>query len=821
MSSAERFAPRAPAGGWRLPVLAAALLLAPPAAAQRAGHAAAGSAGGGAPTLLPVSAKGAPVSFFLDNGLLRLEFTRALNRVSFDRLVKIAGGSHVFVNDTPPERLWEVGVRQLPFPQGAGVFPVALQVHPGDALGPVTHSVSTVGGATTLTIRWYHCRPVAADASNFFHLTLRVEMDAGSPITRWNLEVENHMSGWALWYASLIHGFAQEAQDAYLVVPATGRLVRNPQASLAAAPTASAGYQVPFTNWQHFQLLPYYAADGHGVYYATHDGEATHAKFTNLFGYGNRYEVQSAWYPEDSSVSTGGARWASPYPVAMGVFDGDWWDAAQVYRSWAETQPILEKGKLLTRTDVPQWAKELVASNAGYVPANLADPSVVAETVNRWQGVRAYEGLQNEDYLLFHWGWYVPGTHGYFDPLPGIGNLFGALRSQGILSGVRVLSFSYGQGAPPSPCGSPTANGARLVNGTPDPFDPTGGTHLDPSTPFAACSMVDFVLNRLLPTGAINFFYDNPYFGDVCYEPSHGHPLGQGGEWLYDSVASVMQQTRAAARAVDPGFQTTHEASFEGYIRACDATGSGYAFAPPLFVAPAFAADETRIPLQSALVHDYTLMLTANELSDWWNLGAAFTNFNDLHFALAWGFDEGRRLNPVDPLLAAGWANHQLLDSGSPLAGVPELAQAIVSYAAFLNEAIAVKKTDYGRKYLTYGQRLRPLALAGVPSTTRTYNAVFSAPGTSYSIDAPAVLASVWRANDGSGDVGIVLTNHTAAPVSFTLALDSPAYGLDPAVPHDVTLLEPTATTFLQQFTASLSLPVSIAPRSIRVYEID
>ncbi|MGH7149671.1 MAG: hypothetical protein ACREIU_03175, partial [Planctomycetota bacterium] len=356
MRPAERFAPRGPARGRFLPLFAVPLLLALPCRAQRPGIAAGGSAGGGPATLLPVSAKGAPVSFSLDNGLLRLEFTRALNRVSFDRLVKIAGGAHAFVNDTPPARLWEVGVRQLPVPQGTGMFPVVLKVHPDDSIGPVSHSIATSGGTTTLTIRWYHCRPVAADSTNFFHLALRVEMDAGNPITRWNLEVENHMPGWALWYASLIHGFAQEAQDAYLVVPATGRLVRNPQASLAAYPTAAAGYLVPFTNWQHFQLFPYYAADGHGVYYATHDGKATHAKFTNLFGYGNRYELQSAWYPEDSSVSTNGSRWASPYPVAMGVFDGDWWDAAQVYRSWAETQPILEMGKLLARTDVPQWA---------------------------------------------------------------------------------------------------------------------------------------------------------------------------------------------------------------------------------------------------------------------------------------------------------------------------------------------------------------------------------------------------------------------------------------------------------------------------------
>ncbi|HET6201177.1 MAG TPA: DUF6259 domain-containing protein [Planctomycetota bacterium] len=774
------------------------------------------------PAMLPASPKAnAPDPFSIGNAQLRFEFTQTGDEVSFDKLMKLTGGVHSFVVDTPPGRLWEVGLRQLPVPQGAGVWPVVAKVRPSDCHGKVSRTTFTVGATTRLTIRWDDCRPVAGDPSNTFNLLLKIEIKAGSPIALWNFQVENHLPGWALYYVSLLHGFASEPQHTYLVVPATGRLIRDPQSSMAPNPTGSAGYGPPFTNWQHFQLFPYYTADGHGVYYATHDGKATYAKFTNLFGYGNRYEVQTAYYPENSSVSTVGTTYATPYPIAFGVFGGDWYDAAQIYRSWAENHAILEKGKLISRADVPQWFKDLTVTSFGYLPQPLTDPAAVANYVNDWVDVRSYQGLQGEDYYLFQEPWYEPSSLGYYQPLPGIDALFLALRNQGIYVGGRTLSFTYSQTAPPSPCGSAQANVATLVNGTYDPFDPTGGYHVNPFTTFAQCYLEDFVLNRLLPTHAVHFFYDNPYFTDVSYDPSHGNPLGQGGSWIYDRVATIMEQVRTVARTVEPRFVTTHEASAETYIRVSDSTGSGYTFFPPFFVSPGNAADETRIPLQSTLYHDYAILAAANEIADYYSLAGVFTNFEDLNFALAYGFDEGRQLNTVEPFLPVGFANHELLDPASPLGTTqPTLAQAIVDYTVFLNAVIQVKKSAYGKKYLTYGQRLRSLALPTLGTVTKTFNPIFAG-GATYTITASEVLHSVWKANDGTGDVGIVLTNYNPSPVTFTLGFDSSTFGLDPLATHTLTLLDPAGGTLIQTFAGSFSIPITIPAKSVRVYEVD
>ncbi|HKB14665.1 MAG TPA: DUF6259 domain-containing protein, partial [Planctomycetota bacterium] len=365
---------------------------------------------GSGPGVLGVAPKALQPSLFaVSNGLLRLEFTQTLNRIEFTKLVKMAGGTHVFTNDTPWDRFWEVGLRQLPIQQAAGVWPVLAKVHPSACVGPVTHGTAVSGGTTTLTISWNDCRPLASDPTNWFNLRLKIALTAGDPISRWNLEVENHLPGWALLYASVLHGFAQEPQDTYLVVPATGRLIRNPHSTLAPNPTGTGGYGLPITNWEPFQLFPYYTADGRGVYYATEDGEATYSKFTNLYGYGNRYEVQTAYYAENASLSTVGTTYATPYPIDVGVFNGDWYDAARIYRSWAQTQTILEKGKLIDRTDVPQWWKELTLTDVGYVPAgNLNATPVVNAYVNKWEAIRAYQGLQNDDYYLFQDLWFDP-----------------------------------------------------------------------------------------------------------------------------------------------------------------------------------------------------------------------------------------------------------------------------------------------------------------------------------------------------------------------------------------------------------------------------
>src|SRR4029453_16514405 len=53
-----------------------------------------------------------------------------------------------------------------------------------------------------------------------------------------------------------------------------------------------------------------------------------------------------------------GASFTIPYPVVVGFFQGDWFDAATLYRGWAIQRPWAQGGLLATRADVPAWYKQ-------------------------------------------------------------------------------------------------------------------------------------------------------------------------------------------------------------------------------------------------------------------------------------------------------------------------------------------------------------------------------------------------------------------------------------------------------------------------------
>ena len=46
-----------------------------------------------------------------------------------------------------------------------------------------------------------------------------------------------------------------------------------------------------------------------------------------------------ALYHEYTTLAEPGEDWESPYPVALGVTQGGWYDTADLYKRWAVRQP--------------------------------------------------------------------------------------------------------------------------------------------------------------------------------------------------------------------------------------------------------------------------------------------------------------------------------------------------------------------------------------------------------------------------------------------------------------------------------------------------
>ncbi len=139
-----------------------------------------------------------------------------------------------------------------------------------------------------------------------------------------------------------------DAEDDFLVFPmSAGVLMRNPQKN----------WPVDFGPWPSSpgplsaQFVTYQDASA-GIYLASRDSEG-HEKTLSIWkkedGFGLCHDYI---LPGDA-----GAEWQSPYSVSIGVTQGSWRDSADIYKTWAVTQPWCAK-TLAQRSDVPDWLRK-------------------------------------------------------------------------------------------------------------------------------------------------------------------------------------------------------------------------------------------------------------------------------------------------------------------------------------------------------------------------------------------------------------------------------------------------------------------------------
>jgi hypothetical protein len=241
--------------------------------------------------------------------------------------------------------------------------------------------------------------------------TLSVTVDDVSPLTTWQLSMTN---GEQLTIeqvaAPALVGLGQIGDDPsgdYLVYPsAAGILFQDPVHNFI--PHQGWGNQLYPGGWQNMQFLAYYSKQsGTGLYMASQDS-AGYAKTLHSTRLGNNWLLLDSTYLPPFQL---GGDVQVPYPVVLGVFHGDWYDAADLYRSWALQQPWAQAGPLATRADVPDWYKQTgmlgqVTTNPGWgSPWGFSTlPALAAD----WQS------RLTTPPLYFWWGWENRGP--WMDP---------------------------------------------------------------------------------------------------------------------------------------------------------------------------------------------------------------------------------------------------------------------------------------------------------------------------------------------------------------------------------------------------------------------
>jgi len=610
-------------------------------------------------------------------------------------------------------------------------------------------------------------------------VTMSVELPAGSAQAQWKLDVSHDSKDYGVWNAECPR------------IPNLRKLADDPTQNFVALSGGNGGgagegqlHPDPWNTmhpvvrtypcyYQSMQFNAWYGPDA-GLYLATHDGDM-HLKgfFINPTTTRTGKQVMSytlIHYPADSGVE--GTEFHQPYPAVIGVFHGDWYDAARLYRGWALDQVWCRLGPSHQRTDISPWIKNSawwtlmpVDREPNDRPAmrKLARTLPIEEVQKRGNRIdiessvakveRAYEYFGFPMVLWSNEWWEGGGDYSppRYTPLINLVPFLEELHARvpdAYFSGhtqpkrYSVQVAEYDEEVEWSL--EHTAEGHDAIE-APNPAE-TYDVHAYPC--WATKFWQDFWYDKSASSAALGldgFHIDElgsqTNFAHQCFNREHGHPIG-GGTLYADTRRNMLANIRKAARTQRPQFAAHHEVLCEIYIDLADA---GEVCTTP---------SNANIPMWEAVYHDYHLLM-GRRIIEWLDRNT---------FPL--GDRDGDEL--IDEFVSSygqtyiwgnqpSWTRIDILDYAPRVAAV-------------------IKRTMESRyraiDYLNFGDMMRPLV---VTEPLEEVMRIWRLCDTPENI-LPVVMNSVWKAPDGTE--GIVLFNITDQPQKISYRCDLSECGL-------------------------------------------
>lgn len=574
--------------------------------------------------------------------------------------------------------------------------------------------------------------------------------------------------------------------DTTLVFPrAHGRSWRNPF-------DAPRGYLVGtiepagLTGDMEMQFATLYDEAGNGLYWACYDGEGYHKREVLDNTVPGAIEFKLEHLPED--CLTPGQDYASPYPVALATYRGDWWDAARMYREWALQQKWCRRGPIERREDVAEWVKTAdvwVRGDAARGSAEFEGQFVsnFQDAIGGTLGVQLYS-------------WYQRGGKGaWFATLgwpmvEGFPEMIGRLRERDVHYTPYVNSLQTDLLDPSCPEGLESAF-LRGVDGNPL-VNVADSEAEKPRVMCAATEVWEELLvracERLVRDGNCSGVYLDQLGGQCgrpCYAADHGHPVG-GGHYATDSLRAICQAIRDAMQQHYPEAALSGEVQHEMLLDVTDHRLQHYNWWPGW------------VPLWSAVYNDYTVT---------YGRTLGFTQSPDR---------EGNFPPPIDfygptgNTFVSGLAFGRFWPTGNP--------QNLVTSPGNEDKReyfmTCLKLRREGRKWFTFGYLQRPARiLSPIPTVP-----IKDPKGRDSEI--PAVLHSSWLAPDGS--LAFVLTNVSEAPVEVYWSADLSHYEIAAAEVYRVAQVLPDGARrrVAELETVKLDRTETLEPHAVVLYEV-
>lgn len=312
----------------------------------------------------------------LANRHVGLEFRRTDRGFCLTRLYGVAAGVDFLAEGQEKSRpdlieivmLMDPSNRHASTPDGATLGPQNIRIG-GDrgiigrvAAGGRAVNLSTAkrmenrhtadAASATLHLEWLGL--TAAKVPGMMDARVTVTLKADDPFVYWRFKIDNRDSGYGIERVRFpVLAFApigDPADNAYIYPTGRGWLVEDPftQSWSFGEDTYPGGFSM------QFQAL-YNKRTGAGVYFGTQDPKPCFRLIRT-----DHDAASLTWGPGHlpPDVGYGLENFELDYDCVVRPFQGDWWDACQIYRQWAIQQRWCRKGPLADRDDIPKWYKE-------------------------------------------------------------------------------------------------------------------------------------------------------------------------------------------------------------------------------------------------------------------------------------------------------------------------------------------------------------------------------------------------------------------------------------------------------------------------------
>lgn len=632
---------------------------------------------------------------------------------------------------------------------------------------------------------------VAQNRDLNLEITVSITVFYNSPLTYWTLsaisyEKDIDLSSIAFPIISGLTKIGNSSDDDYLVYPAlTGLLMKDPLEKMPAYPEIP--WQLYPSGCVSMQFLAFYDNKLGGLYIATDDTEGNVKKFSIY-----RFSMKD-WNIAITHLYPFGTRNLTlNYHVIIGVFKGDWYTAADIYKNWAKSQWWCREA---LKKYTPQWFSEISAihSTSLYTPKDdtgwnsqipFSQVPLLAQDTIKTLGMPV---------IMQVWGWEKHGTFklipDYFPPIEGwdsFDKMINGVHNAGGKVSVFIATNTFSTKLPD------WERMKQYAIQFPEEQSESEATMCPGSQEWR--NFIKNITLTLVRHGVDHIHLDGsliipPY---PCLNEKHGHPKGYG-KWWFESYRTFFAEIREEARKINPEIVFSSEEINELYIPYLDrfySRGNVWELYPTHWYWQ--LTNSQAIPLFQYVYHEY--------ISSWghyvhgWNTGETEYSIKALATSLIWGEPLEIRLPSLSERMSA-----QILFN--PI-------------VQFFKKATRFRYY-WGKDFLAYGEMVRPLNISVDNLTITNPHWHLSQLELNQTI-VPKILHSAWKNN--RNELAFIFVNIGKENTSIRVSINLTDYNLTGNT--NIFLVQREKLVYLGNYSNLFSEVLNLSPYDIAMIKV-